>query len=41
MDEDLVGVPGCAVRSGKTVMTDRAESLRLARELLDFAATVR
>lgn len=40
-DEGLVDVPECAVRGGKTVMTDRAESLRLARELLDFAATVR
>lgn len=31
---------GCAVRGGSTIMTDRAASLRLARELLDFAATL-
>lgn len=31
---------GCAVRGGRTIMTSRAESLRLAREVLDFAATL-
>jgi LPPG:FO 2-phospho-L-lactate transferase len=35
---DEASVTGCAVRGGQTVMTDRAESLRLAREILDFAA---
>jgi LPPG:FO 2-phospho-L-lactate transferase len=35
---DEATVTGCAVRGGQTVMTDRAESLRLAREILDFAA---
>lgn len=39
-DEPLVNVPGCAVRGGATLMTDRAASLRLAREILDFAATL-
>ncbi|UQA56593.1 2-phospho-L-lactate transferase [Polyangium aurulentum] len=39
-DEPSVGASGCAVRGGRTVMTDRAESLRLARELLEFAATI-
>ncbi|MFO0592162.1 MAG: 2-phospho-L-lactate transferase [Polyangiaceae bacterium] len=39
-DEGLVNVPGCAVRGGATLMTDRAASLRLATEMLDFAATL-
>lgn len=39
-DEATVGVPGCAVRGGRTLMSSRAESLRLATELLDFAATL-
>lgn len=39
-DEPSAAVPGCAVRGGSTLMTDRAASLRLARELLDFAATL-
>lgn len=39
-DEATVDVPGCAVRGGRTVMGDRADSLRLAREVLDFAAAI-
>jgi LPPG:FO 2-phospho-L-lactate transferase len=39
-DEAAGAVPGCAVRGGQTVMADRAHSLRLAGELLDFAATL-
>jgi LPPG:FO 2-phospho-L-lactate transferase len=39
-DEAEARVAGCAVRGGATVMTDRAASLRLARELVDFAATL-
>ena len=39
-DEPHVDVAGCAVRGGSTLMTDRAASLRLAQEILDFAATL-
>lgn len=39
-DEAEARATGCPVRGGETVMTDRAASLRLARELLDFAATL-
>lgn len=39
-DEPAAREAGCAVRGGRTVMTDRAASLRLARELLDFAASL-
>ena len=39
-DEASAREAGCAVRGGRTVMTDRAESLRLAREVLDFAASL-
>jgi LPPG:FO 2-phospho-L-lactate transferase len=39
-DEAEARAAGCAVRGGRTIMTSRAESLRLAREVLDFAATV-
>jgi LPPG:FO 2-phospho-L-lactate transferase len=36
-DESSAQGAGCAVRGGRTIMGDRAASLRLARELLDFA----
>jgi LPPG:FO 2-phospho-L-lactate transferase len=39
-DEQGVRVAGCAVRESRTIMTDRAASLRLSRDLLDFAATL-
>lgn len=39
-DEGQAAWEVCAVRGGSTIMTDRAASLRLARELLDFAATL-
>jgi len=39
-DEASVEGTACAVRGGRTVMTDRADSLRLAREVLDFAASL-
>jgi len=39
-DEAASAVAGCAVRGGKTIMSSRDESLRLAGELLDFAATL-
>ncbi len=39
-DEASVEGTACAARGGRTVMTDRADSLRLAREVLDFAASI-
>jgi LPPG:FO 2-phospho-L-lactate transferase len=36
-DEPSARTAGCAVHAGRTVMTDRTASLRLARELLAFA----
>lgn len=39
-DEPSVRMADCAVCAGRTVMTDRAASLRLARELLAFAETL-
>ena len=39
-DEADARAAGCAVGSGKTVMADRAESVRLARAMLEWAATL-
>lgn len=39
-DEPSVRTTDCVVCAGRTVMTDRAASLRLARELLAFAETL-
>jgi hypothetical protein len=36
-DEASAREAGCPVRGGRTVMGDREGSLRVARELLDFA----
>jgi LPPG:FO 2-phospho-L-lactate transferase len=39
-DEAEARLAGCAVRGGKTVMASRADSLRLAGEVLEFATSI-